>query len=174
MAEGSDTPAGPGRTELTAERARELLPMLEQRRAAIDQTMWQAPALSITAQAVLFAVALSKDTPQYGRITVLIVGLLAVLAALFSLLKQRYLEELHSEVIVACNVTLGQTAPYRRDLEDLRPRRPQPRTRREQAWGRLQGWSRFQDAESFLVWAGALGGFAIADVYLLVKAIAGG
>jgi hypothetical protein len=163
--------AGPSEEELTVEQARTLLPTLEQRRAAIDQTMWQAPALSVTAQAFLFAVALNPDTVEYGRITVLIVGMAAALAALFLLLKQRYLEELHSDLIIACQKLLGGIPPYRRDLEAVRPERKAVCTRRERAWRRLQASKRFQEVESFYVWAGALSAFAAADVYLLIKTV---
>jgi hypothetical protein len=156
---------------LTDAQARELLPTLEQRRSAIDQTMWQAPALSITAQAFLFAVALNPDTVEYGRITVLVVGLAAVLAALFLLLKQRYLEELHSELIIECQRLLGGVPPYRRYLEARKPERPRGRTRRERTWRRLQESQHFQEVESFYVWVGALSAFAAADVYLLIKTV---
>jgi hypothetical protein len=157
---------------LGEDEARELQETLERRRLAIDQTMWQAPGLSITAQAFLYVVALNPGTPEYGRIVVLIAGLLVVLAAAFSLMKQRYLEELHSEVIQRCRRILGLQDPFRRNLEALRDPRPATTSRPGKAWRRIQDARGFQDLASFAIWAAVLLAFALGDVILIVGTLA--
>lgn len=62
------------------------------RRSAIDQMMWQAPGLSLTAQAFLLTVALQTGTAPLGRLVAGLLGLVAALAAMQLLAKHRHHE----------------------------------------------------------------------------------
>ena len=65
---------------------------LERRRASIDQSMWQAPTLTIAAQAFLLTVLASPNLETCARVAVLLAGVVAVGGAVRSLLRQRWLE----------------------------------------------------------------------------------
>jgi hypothetical protein len=64
----------------------------EGRRAAVDQMMWQAPGLSLTAQAFLLTVSLQPGTGQVGRALSGILGLAVAIASIQLLLKHRHHE----------------------------------------------------------------------------------
>jgi hypothetical protein len=57
----SDTGDDDGR--VTADTARELFQILEERGRAFEQVIWQVPSLSIAAQAFLFSAAFGSDPP---------------------------------------------------------------------------------------------------------------
>jgi hypothetical protein len=61
----------------------------EGRRSAIDQMMWQAPALSLTAQAFLLTVGLQAETEPVGRMLAGALGLGVALASMQLLAKHR-------------------------------------------------------------------------------------
>lgn len=66
----------------------------ESRRSAIDQMMWQAPVLSLTAQAFLMTVGLQRETAGTGRMLAGILGFGVALASMQLLSKHR-LHEVH-------------------------------------------------------------------------------
>jgi hypothetical protein len=59
------------------------------------------------AAAFQFSAAFSTAAPQYARVIMLVVGLVAVLAAMHLLAKHRYLERLHGQVEAVCQRELG-------------------------------------------------------------------
>lgn len=157
------------------EQADRVLELLERRRLAIDQVMWQTPALIVAAQAFLFIVALNPATPDWGRIAVMAAGLFAVSAAAHSLAKQRYLEVLHSQAIKRCLSALGLPGIYRDDLADLWSSRALPGssdyTRGLLDLERVLGGDRYRKwivtRASYEVWLVAFGVFALVDCVIL-------
>jgi hypothetical protein len=67
------------------------------RRTTTDGMMWQAPFLSLTAQAFLFTIALGKDSELVARLISSGLALLSALACLHLMAKHRYYERLDSE-----------------------------------------------------------------------------
>jgi hypothetical protein len=127
--------------------------------------------LSITAQAFLFSAAFSADTPRYARIVVLLLGLTAVLAAMHLLAKHRYLESLHGQVEGVLGGELAWPKLYREELHALLKKHSVTEigaARWRDGWrGKL-----VVDVQAFTVWMVTLGAFAVADTYLLIRALA--
>lgn len=91
-----------GRTD--QDRAATFLSLLESRRSSADQGMWQAPTLTIAAQAFLLAVLTDKTVSDTARLTILVAGIAACVAAILSLVRLRAREILFSEAIAdACD-----------------------------------------------------------------------
>ncbi len=137
-----------------------VLALLERRRLAIDQVMWQAPALVVAAQSFLFLAALNSSFPEWGRVAVLIAGLFAVIAAAHSLTKQRYLEKLHSLAIRRCLGLLGYPNIYRDGLGSLKPT------------AKLYDQA-IVTFPSFRLWLVTFFVFGCVDVFILTKTIFG-
>jgi hypothetical protein len=93
-----------------------LLEQLERRRYAYDQSQWQAPVLTIAAQAFLLQVLADEGLECVARGFVLAAGLLATWAAGLSLRWMRKREREYSERIEALAARIG--------MEDPRPRKP--------------------------------------------------
>ena len=166
----SSAPLPEGDGSLTHENARDLFATLEERRRSFEQVMWQVPSLSITAQAFLFSAAFGSGAPRYARVIVLLVGLVAVLAAMHLLAKHRYLESLHGQVQALCQRELGWPPLFRERLHDLL----------ESASAREIGAAQWRSARirhlvvdipAFSVWMYTLAAFALADVYFLARTI---
>jgi hypothetical protein len=68
----------------------------ESRRSAVDQMMWQVPALSLTAQAFLLQIAYGDRSRWISRLVMASLGIVTALAAIQLLLKHRYHEETRS------------------------------------------------------------------------------
>lgn len=86
------------------DRAATFLTLLESRRSSADQGMWQAPALTIAAQAFLLAVLTDASVSDRARFVILVAGIAACIAAVLSLIRLRAREILWSEAIAdACN-----------------------------------------------------------------------
>jgi hypothetical protein len=160
----------PGGASLSRDNARDVFEALEVRRRGFEQVMWQVPSLSITAQAFLFSAAFSTAAPQYARVIMLVVGLVAVLAAMHLLAKHRYLESLHGQVEAVCQRELGWPPMFREQLHSLLAA-SQVAEMGAARWNR--GWTRHLvvDVPAFNVWMYTLGAFAAADLYLLLRAI---
>jgi hypothetical protein len=76
-----------------------LLDHLERRRNTFDQSMWQAPGLTIAAQAFLLTVLTDSGISTTARACILAAGISAVSAAILSLLRLRAREVEYSEAI---------------------------------------------------------------------------
>jgi hypothetical protein len=76
-----------------------LLDHLERRRNTFDQSMWQAPGLTIAAQAFLLTVLTDSGISTTARACILAAGISAVSAAILSLLRLRAREVEYSEPI---------------------------------------------------------------------------
>jgi hypothetical protein len=149
------------------ERDAMFLEHVERRRTGVEQAMWQAPALTIAAQAFLLRVLTDGGVTGWVRGSVLVAGVVACLAAIFSLLRLRSREVLYSEVIVGCLNKLR--------IDDLRPdnlERHRKRLEPERAgfWNRLdrglQKWAGREESHLppiHLLWSAALLLFIVAD-----------
>jgi hypothetical protein len=133
------------------------LDFLDRRRAAAEQAMWQAPALMIAAQAFLLQVLTDTAVDWWGRVVVLIAGLVAIAAAAASLLRLRARELRFSEAFAVYSAAVG--------MRDVRPDKL-PAASEGEGWdGRARragasDWLR----HVYLFWVVALVAFGIADV----------
>jgi hypothetical protein len=134
----------------------------EARRSAIDQMMWQAPALSLTAQAFLLTVGLQDATQPAGRMLAGALGLGVALASMQLLAKHR----LHE---VRLSLWLSH---FERDtaLPNLNDRDERHRFDREgdtARLGRVGMWLAGDDRSSFRWWLWTLAVFGAADVFVV-------
>jgi hypothetical protein len=125
------------------ERDAVLLDQLERRRHAHDQAQWQAPALTIAGQAFLLQVLADEGLDCVARGFVLAAGLLATIAAFFSLFLLRGREEEYSRRIERVAKRIG--------IPDPNP--PKPRK-----------------IKLIWLWAAALAAFFVADIAVYVAA----
>jgi hypothetical protein len=72
---------------------------LERRRSDFDRSMWQAPALTIAAQAFLLRVLTDQGVCWQARLVILLAGAVASFAAAASLIQLRRREVEYSEGI---------------------------------------------------------------------------
>jgi hypothetical protein len=90
------TPLGEGDPE-PSQRDVLLLDHLERRRGMHETAMWQAPTLTIAAQAFLLQVLTAADVPTVTRIMVMVAGVLACGTAILALLMLRNREVEYAE-----------------------------------------------------------------------------
>jgi hypothetical protein len=95
------------------ESARATLTQLEQRRGENDRAMWLAPVITMAAQAFLLQILSDPGIPRGARLAVLVAGVLATLAACWTVLRAHAREVLYSETIQARSTEFG--------LIDVRP-----------------------------------------------------
>jgi hypothetical protein len=148
---------------LSTETRATLLELLESRRTTIDQGMWQAPSLSLVAQAFLISVLIQGHVPLGTRIVVFAAGLSTSVAALLGLLRGRAREMQYSEAIAYYSGT---------EIPDVRPPLPaKPLTSGKEVRG-TDGWLVRQATKSWpslhLFWALTLILFAAADLAALL------
>ena len=118
--------------------------------------MWNAPALTVAAQAFLLIVLTDASVDALARVAILVAGLVATMASGFSLLRLRAREVQYSEVVAYYFIEQG--------LPDPRALKAPPSTRlspsrldaKLQAFGRKLGGV-------YAWWVFALVLFAIAD-----------
>jgi len=124
--------------------------------------MWQAPALTIAAQAFLLNVLTDSSIDSSARVWILVAGILALVAAIASLLRLREREVRYSDAI-----------GYYAELARIRDPRPdeletKPLERHglfsplDQLLRRIAAWEHWLPMH--LIWALALLLFAVADV----------
>lgn len=146
-----------------SESAVTLLDHLERRRGALEQAQWQAPTLTITAQAFLLAVLTDSGVSSAARAVILAAGITACVAAVCALLRLRSREVLYSEVIAfyARQARLPDTR-----ADELQRNRI-PLDRRRGVWNRLdqllQAWAASWQFPIYLFWVVALVLFIAAD-----------
>ena len=136
----------------------------------MDQAMWQAPTLTITAQAFLLAVLTADGVGGLTRFFVLIAGLSAIVAAARALLRLRAREVQYSEAI---EFYLDRAPEIPGLLPDDLPAKPITRHTLQLSFapkkGRLDKWLRRRALRTrmptvHLFWLLALVLFAVADV----------
>ena len=156
--------------EVKPEQEAVLLDHLERRRAANDQAMWQAPGLTVAAQAFLLSVLADGSLAAWARLAVLLGGLAAIWAALIALLRLRAREVQYAEAFAIYSEAAG--------IPDIRPpalpkgqggANAPTRTRRLDAWTRTWAVSD-RLAAGHLTWSFALLVLAVADVAVFIAA----
>jgi len=128
------------------------------RRLGYDNSMWQTPVLSFTAQAFLFTIALSAS----NNVARLIAATLALVIALISLQlmsKHRYHEMIDARLLEA----LENSMDLKKVFRCLPHERPMYRA--EQV-GVSPQW--FQRLSSYRVWMAGLAVFAIASASIII------
>jgi len=135
-----------------------LLDHLERRRSGLEQAQWNAPALTVAAQAFLLPVLTNRGIDGWGRFVILLAGVAAVAEALFSLLRLRSREVWFSEVFAHYSDKFMPDIRASRDLPRKPPERPP-------LWldSRLQKWGD-RLGPPYFAWALALTLFFAADI----------
>lgn len=136
------------------------------RRSAIDQMMWQAPALSLTAQAFLLTMAFQEPTAPLGRLIAGLLGLVAAVAAMQLVAKHR-----HHEVQMSRWLQQLEELTLLPRLNDRDARKAFADGAGEQPAGSWLAESFADTGSSFEWWLRALAVFGIADVIAVVLAL---
>jgi hypothetical protein len=153
-AEGPDYGEDPMRT----------LDLLENRRVAADQSMWQAPALTIAGQAFLLSVLTDETVGStLVRTFVFAAGAAAAFAALAALFRLRAREVLYSEAIGKYCDHLGIADPRPRSLQQRFGEAALEGGGTAEKWLRIQAGRRWVFQHVYLLWALALLLFIAAD-----------
>jgi hypothetical protein len=149
------------------ERVVTFLTQLESRRSAAEQAMWQAPTLTIAAQAFLLAVLTDTKVSDRVLLWILVAGIAACIAAILALVRLRARELLYSEAIgFVCKKAEPRRPdprPFFLETRQVPPRHRWPFARpidRPVRW--LGGRRLFPTV--YLVWILALLLFIVADV----------
>lgn len=138
------------------------LPLLEGRRNALEQSMWQAPGLTIAAQAFLLIVLTNDTVDDTARLWILTAGVVACAAAILALIRLRAREILYAEVIAYVFDKNNLPDPRPHNLEPYREasdRNPGPIDGILRAFG---DWDHFPTV--YVFWILALVLFGVADV----------
>jgi hypothetical protein len=142
------------------DRAATFLTLLESRRSSADQGMWQAPTLTIAAQAFLLTVLTDSTVSGTARLWILVAGIAACVAAILSLVRLRFRETQFSEAIAAACDKAGLPDPRPFTLpRKLGEHKPGPGDRAVRAIG---AWQYLPTI--YLFWILALLLFVVADV----------
>lgn len=72
---------------------------LNNRRDSFNSLLWQTPVLSLTAQAFLFTIALSKDVTNTGRAIAASLALVVAMASIQLMIKHRFNEVYHRKLL---------------------------------------------------------------------------
>jgi hypothetical protein len=102
------------------EREATFLKQLELRRAELTTAQWQAPGLTIAAQAFLLQVITNDQIDPYARAWILAAGVVATFAALIALLRLRQREVYYSDAIAHYGGLVGVSDPRPFDLTGKR------------------------------------------------------
>jgi hypothetical protein len=127
------------------------------RRTAYDALFWQAPVLSLTAQAFLFTVALSGGTPVWSRRIAAGLALLSALASIQLMVKHRFQETSDS---ITCS-EIERQLEIDKIYGSLPHGKPSQRTHARDAKG-------LEKLKSYPIWLGLLSLFATVAVVVVV------
>jgi hypothetical protein len=131
----------------------------ESRRSAVDQMMWQAPALSLTAQAFLMTIAYGGGSRWDVRLATAALGLITAGATVQLLVKHRSGEETHSRWLERfAEARQGWPAMHNPNAEEAFAwygREDQGKVKNSRLRSRLSGYS------SFEVWTWMLAMFGV-------------
>lgn len=158
MDKSADTRSQNGKSAQDSTVIASVYQVVASRRLGYDTSMWQVPALSFTAQAFLFTIALSASS----NVARLIAASLALVIALISLqlmAKHRYHETIDARLLEAFEADMNlkgffHCLPHER-----------PVYRAEQVGVKSQ-W--FQHLSSYRVWMSGLAVFAIASIGIII------
>jgi hypothetical protein len=142
---------------------------LERRRDDSAQAMWLAPVLTMAAQAFLLQVLSRNTLGQCARLGVLVAGVLATIAALWTLLRSHSREVLFSQTIASYVKNAGLPDVRPNELRQHLPKNGETGLKRVDR--RLVRWA---DCDwlppAYMVWGVALVAFIVADVLVYVAA----
>ena len=143
-----------------------LLDLLESRRGGLDATLWQAPALTIAAQAFLLSVLTDPSLDPIAEGFILAAGVFASWAAVRSLIRGRAREVRYSDALAFYAEKFG--LPELRPVDAL-PRKP---IDRKGSWHQfdllLQARSDEWRTPAYVWWSAALILFAVSDILAYV------
>ena len=134
----------------------------EARRSALDQMMWQTPALSLTAQAFLLTVGLQAGTAAAGRMLAGILGLGVALASMQLLAKHR----LH-EVLLSLWLSDFERTTQLPNLNERDERHRFDDADDPTRLGAIGTWLA-RDRSSYEWWLWTLGAFGAVDIAVVV------
>lgn len=136
----------------------------ESRRYAIDQMMWQVPALTLTAQAFLLTIAFGSQTSWIARVVAACVGLVTAGAGIQLLLRHRYHEFLTSNWLERLAAAHDWPILHHPDRAEAFAFHGDGHPARKDPWPR----GRLAVAHSPGIWIKALLVFATADCVVLL------
>lgn len=132
---------------------------LAYRRAVYDTLMWQVPALSLTAQAFLFTIALTATTGALARGLAMLLSAAVAASSLQLMAKHRFHESLDARLLEKLERRLGV-----HDLLGVPPH-AHPAARAQAVDHRIRA---FQRASSFRLWSATMALFLLAALGVLV------
>lgn len=154
--EVSDVAEGPSRFNIPESTDSTLYHVVASRRLGYDQMMWQTPALSLTAQAFLFTIALDSASSRVARIVSMVLAMAAAGASIQLMAKHRRMEEHDSKWLEAYEDRHSGCVP------------PHGQKRQDFSAGFLRWLS---DQSSFKLWLKLLACFLFAAVLTLILAV---
>jgi hypothetical protein len=146
------------------ESERVFLDHLERRRGELAIAQWQAPGLTIAAQAFLLQVLANTDIDASARKWVLWAGITASIAALAALLRLRQREVKYSDAIAHYGAKGGMRDPRLQGFKGDALKRWDPFSLLDRLLRWVAGWSFLPGIHFF--WVAALILFIFADVYV--------
>jgi hypothetical protein len=138
--------------------------------ATSDASMWQAPVLTVAAQAFLLQVLSDQTIDWWARLVLLLAGLLPILAAAFTLVRGHSREVQFTEAVEVHLERLGLPSLLPDHLPEL-PKEPE-RHRVESLDRRLVEVSRHRRwPRAYQLWLAALIVFVPADVVVFLATL---
>jgi hypothetical protein len=132
---------------------------LASRRASYDTMMWQAPMLSLTAQAFLFTIALGPGSARIARILASMLSFISAVGSMHLMAKQHFNEGLDNRVLYLHEERLNLPRTLGRSMHD--------QTKRiAEAIGYPRPW--FVRQSSYRLWMLILALFATAALSVLL------
>jgi hypothetical protein len=134
------------------------------RRDTYETSLWQVPALSLTAQAFLFTIALGAGSSIPARRIAAVLSFVSSVASMQLLAKHRHFEETDSRLCEKLEGDLG--------LQEICGYLPHSgmRNRRNRNDPKVKGWIAYS---SFKLWRLMLGVFALAAVFTIALSFTG-
>lgn len=170
LEEMSEQPTPPDGAELKLDPAilAAAYEVIAQRRLGYDQMAWQTPALSFTAQAFLFSIALGADTSPEARLLASLLALAVALLSIQLLAKHHHMELIDSVILENIEKKLG--------LTEALERAPHSPAIRRRAGLRLQNGNPIEGdcltkPDSPKLWTAGLGLFAVGALVVAAVAI---
>jgi hypothetical protein len=144
--------------------------VIGQRRTSYDQMGWQTPALSFTAQAFLFSIALAPEATRMSRVLASVLALVISVASIQLLRKHLYLELVDSATLSKLEGAIGAY----QDAGLQNPPHSSARLRRSGLIlenGEEVAPSRLESVDSSRLWTAALALFGLAAIVVIVTTI---
>lgn len=131
------------------------------RRDSFDDRMWQVPALAMTAQAFLMAIALGSTGIRAPKFVAAVLGLVLAVLSMQLMAKHRFIELLDNRLLEKVERDLG--------LEAILGELPHAALRQRAA---TLAAPRLVRLSSYRIWMAALGLFGLADIAGVFLALA--